>query len=58
MSLTNAKELLGFMHFLFRCRLSLPNKYALEHGCYHGLGMDALVKVCSHAIMVWAWMLW
>ena len=33
----------------------------LEHERYYGLGMDALVVVCSwntNAIMVWAWMLW
>ena len=32
-----------------------------EHERYHGLGMDALVIVCSqntNVIMVWAWMLW
>ena len=33
----------------------------LEHERYYGLGMDALVSVCSwntNVIMVWAWMLW
>ena len=33
----------------------------LEHERNYGLGMDALVSVCSwnpHGIMVWAWMLW
>ena len=33
----------------------------LEHKRYDGLGMDALVSVCSwnmNVIMVWAWMLW
>ena len=33
----------------------------LEHECYYGFGMDALVSVCSwntNAVMVWAWMLW
>ena len=33
----------------------------LEHERKYGLGMDALVAVCSwstNAIMVWAWMLW
>ena len=33
----------------------------LEHEQNHGLGMDALVAVCSwntNGIMVWAWMLW
>ena len=33
----------------------------LEHERYYGLGMDALVIVCSwntNVIMVWAWMLW
>ena len=32
-----------------------------EHERYYGLGMDALVTVCSgntNVIMVWAWMLW
>ena len=32
-----------------------------EHERYYGLGMDALVIVCSwstNVIMVWAWMLW
>ena len=32
-----------------------------EHERYYGLGMDALVSVCSrntNVIMVWAWMLW
>ena len=32
-----------------------------EHERYYGLGMDALVRVCSwntNVIMVWAWMLW
>ena len=32
-----------------------------EHERYYGLGMDALVAVCSgntNVIMVWAWMLW
>ena len=33
----------------------------LEHERNFGLGMDALVSVCSwntNGIMVWAWMLW
>ena len=33
----------------------------LEHERYYGLGMDALVSVCSwntNVIVVWAWMLW
>ena len=33
----------------------------LEHERNYGLGMDALVRVCSwntNGIMVWAWMLW
>ena len=33
----------------------------LEHGRNSGLGMDALVPVCSlntNVTMVWAWMLW
>ena len=33
----------------------------LEHERNYGLGMDALVSVCSwntNGIMVWAWMLW
>ena len=33
----------------------------LEHERNYGLGMDALVSVCSwntKGIMVWAWMLW
>ena len=33
----------------------------LEHGRDYGLGMDALVSVCSwntNEIMVWAWMLY
>ena len=33
----------------------------LEHERYYGLGMDAVVTVCSwntNVIMVWAWMLW
>ena len=33
----------------------------LEHRHYYGLGMHALVTVCSwntNEIMVWAWMLW
>ena len=32
-----------------------------EHAPYRGLGMDAIVIVCSrntNIIMVWAWMLW
>ena len=32
-----------------------------KHERYCGLGMDALVTVCSwntNGIMVWAWMLW
>ena len=32
-----------------------------EHERYSGLGMDALVTVCSwntNILMVWAWMLW
>ena len=31
----------------------------LVHECYYGLGMDALVSLCSwntKVIMVWAWM--
>ena len=37
------------------------HRMVLEHERYHGLGMDALVIVCSwstNVIMVWAWMLW
>ena len=33
----------------------------LEHERYCGLGMDALVTVCSrntNVIMVWVWMQW
>ena len=33
----------------------------LEHERYSGLGMDALVTVCSwntNIVMVWAWVLW
>ena len=33
----------------------------LEHERNYGLGMDALVTICSgkaHGITVWAWMLW
>ena len=26
--------------------------YALEHGCYYGLGMDALLTVCSRTWML------
>ena len=32
-----------------------------EHERYYGVGMDALVLVCSqntNVIMLWAWMLW
>ena len=32
-----------------------------QHKCYYGLGMDALLSVCTgntNVIMVWAWMLW
>ena len=32
-----------------------------NHECYYGLGMDALVTICSrttNVIMVWAWVLW
>ena len=31
-----------------------------KHERYYGLGMDALVSVCSRNtnVMVWAWMLW
>ena len=32
-----------------------------ERECHDGLGMDALVSVCSgnvNVMMVWAWMLW
>ena len=37
------------------------HRMLLEHERYHGLGMDALVTVCSwntNVIMVWAWTLW
>ena len=37
------------------------HRMLLEHRHYYGLGMDALVIVCSwntNIIMVWAWMLW
>ena len=37
------------------------NRMLSKHDRYYGLGMDALVTVCSrntNAIMVWAWMLW
>ena len=37
------------------------DRMLLEHERYSGLGMDALVSVCSwntNVIMVWAWMLW
>ena len=37
------------------------HRMLLEHERNYGLGMDALVTVCSwntNRIMVWAWMLW
>ena len=37
------------------------DRMLLEHERCYGLGMDALVSVCSwntNVIMVWAWMLW
>ena len=37
------------------------HRMPLEHERYYGLGMDALVIVCSwntNGFMVWAWMLW
>ena len=37
------------------------NRMLSKHERYYGLGMDALVIVCSrnmNVIMVWAWMLW
>ena len=37
------------------------DRLLLEHERNYGLGMDALVTVCScntNGIMVWAWMLW
>ena len=37
------------------------HRMLLEHERNYGLGMDALVTVCSwntNGIMVWAWMLW
>ena len=37
------------------------HRMRLEHERYDGLGMDALVIVCSsntNVILVWAWMLW
>ena len=37
------------------------HRMLLEHERNYGLGMDALVSVCSwnpNGIMVWAWMLW
>ena len=46
---------LWFEHGCSGCRM------LLEHECYSGSGMDALVTVCSqntNVIMVWAWMLW
>ena len=50
-----ARTLLWFGHGCSGHRM-LP-----EHERYHGLGMDALVIVCSrntNVIMAWAWMLW
>ena len=49
------RTLLWFAHGCFGQRM------LSEHERYYGLGMDALVSVCSrntNAIMVWAWMLW
>ena len=49
------RTLLWFGHGCFGQRM------LSEHERYYGLGMDALVSVCSRntkVIMVWAWMLW
>ena len=49
------RALLWFGHGCFRQGM------LSEHERYHGLGVDALVSVCSrntNVIMVWAWMLW
>ena len=49
------RTLLWFGHGCFGQRM------LWEHECYHVLGMDALVSVCSgntNVIMVWPWMLW
>ena len=49
------RTLLWFRHGCFGQRM------LLEHERYYGLGMDALVSVCSwntNVIMVCAWMLW
>ena len=49
------RTLLWFGHGCFGQRM------LSEHECYSGLGMDALVSVCSrntNVIMVCAWMLW
>ena len=46
---------LWFGHGCSGCRM------LLEPARNYGLGMDALVSVCSwnlHVLMVWAWMLW
>ena len=60
-----SRKLLGFMHFLqFRLLSNMDvilvwawmlwYTSALEHGCYSGLGMDALVDVCSQTwILFW-----
>ena len=49
------RTLLWFGHGCFGQRM------LQKHERYYGLGMDALVSVCSgntNGIMVWAWMLW
>ena len=49
------RTLLWFAHGCFGQRM------LSEHERYYGLGMDALVTVCSrntNVVMVWAWMLW
>ena len=55
MSCSGTRTLLWFGHGCSGHRM------LLEHEQNYGLGMDALVIVCSwntNRIMVWAWMLW
>ena len=65
---------LGFTHWMLRSPYALGtqtriwfghgcsgHRMLLEHKREYGLGMDALVTVCSwntNEIMLWAWMLW
>ena len=46
----SAKRMLWNMDVIMVWAWMLWSSYALEHGCYYGFGMDALVNVCMKSL--------